>query len=288
MKLDAPVRRAVGALIKRAGYEVHRVPGRVDDEPLYQGYDPAVLLRRPFINVGAGKFSHRHWTNVDFDSEWYASQQPKGFVHYDLTALQPLPFETGSLELAYTSHTVEHVGDGAAANLFAECYRVLSPGGGLRITCPDAHMLWRSAKLDRLAYWRWRARWFSGPLSLRTSDQEVTIYDYLVREIATPRCRFYRGAQAPYRIEDVRERLEVLSYVEFMEWLVDGLEFRSQYPGDHINWWDEKKLQMMLRQAGFSEIYASRRGQSLYSPMTNMALFDTTQPSNSLYVEAVR
>lgn len=281
-------KRGAQRLVRRAGFEIHRAPGLREDDRRYAGYDRATLRRRPFLNVGAGAFRHRHWTNVDYDSEWYAGAQPAGFVHFDLTALEPLPFEAGQIELAYTSHVIEHVPDPAAANLFRECHRVLQPGGGLRVTCPDARLLYRSVADGRVGYWRWREPWFSGPMSRRAAGEDVSLYDYLVREVATPRCRHYAHALERWSPDDVARAMRELPYAEFLDHLVRGLEFRSGYPGDHINWWDEAKVRAQLEEAGFQTVYVSRRGQSLFPPMTDPTLFDSTMPANSLYVEAVR
>ena len=258
------------------------------DDLLYAGYDAATLARRPFINVGAGKFAHHHWTNVDYGTDWYAKKQPKGFVHYDLTALTPLPFDDASLELVYTSHTIEHVPPAAAHNLFREAHRVLRPGGGLRITCPDAALLFRAAHDGRLGYWSFRHRWFLGPLSTAPSLEAVTVWDYLAREIATRRCRFYRHAEAPVEPSTMEEWARSHGYRGCLDRLGEGLAFDPRFPGDHIAWWDEDKLMEALREAGFTNVYRSRRGQSLFAPMTDGKRFDSTQPYLSLYVEAVR
>jgi SAM-dependent methyltransferase len=261
-----------------------------DDQGRYERYTKGRLQDRPFINVGAGKFSHPYWTNVDYASDWYGGIQPAGFVNYDLTRLEPLPFDDGALELVYTSHTIEHVGDAEAQNLFSEAHRVLRPGGGLRITCPDSLLLFRSYRWQLLEYWRWRFKWFRGPLSRSAGLDDVTLEDFLVSEIATAKCRHYVGCieHAVLEPEEIKAKCSELVRVRFLDWLVEGLEFRPEFPGDHINWWDEQKLIAALKRVGFRDVYASRRGQSLFSPMTNPELFDTTHPFNSLYVEARR
>ena len=139
-----------------------------------------------------------------------------------------------------------------------------------------------------LGYWRWRRPWFSRDISTATCLDEVTIYDYLAREVATARSRFYIHARSPLNPADIQRAFSSLSFTDFMNWLVNDLAFNPQHPGEHINWWDEDKVIGLLTAAGFRTIYASRRGQSLFPPMTNVRLFDTTQPSNSLYVEAIK
>ena len=56
------------------------------------------------------------------------------FIH-DLR--KPLPFDANSMEAIYSSHTLEHLYLEEAKRLLKECYRVLKPGGILRIVLPD-------------------------------------------------------------------------------------------------------------------------------------------------------
>ncbi len=71
-------------------------------------------------------------------SEWYRDVQ-KDVRHHDLMSLSPLPVESSSAHVVYTSHTIEHVAHAAVSVLFKEALRVLRPGGVLRVTtAPDA------------------------------------------------------------------------------------------------------------------------------------------------------
>lgn len=285
--MSNPLRRGLTALRSGLARASARIPPPTHDA-LYRRWSPEELRERPFINIGAGDFSHPYWRNVDYGSSWYAAAQRAGFVEYDLTACAPLPFETASVAIAYTSHTIEHVDDRAVANVLRECHRVLRPGGALRITCPDAELLYRTLTLGARDWWRWRARWFTGKLSDAPSLDAVTLEDYLVREVATARCRFYVHRKEAWPPERVRALADELPCDELLAALTDGLAFDPERPGDHINAWTEAKLTRALREAGFTRIYRSGRGQSLFPPMTDGDRFDRTQPTNSLYVEAIR
>lgn len=50
---------------------------------------------------------------------------------------KPLPFTDNSLHAVYASHLLEHLYFSEAKKLLHECYRVLEPGGILRVVVPD-------------------------------------------------------------------------------------------------------------------------------------------------------
>ena len=54
-----------------------------------------------------------------------------------LDVRDPLPFATGSYDAIYASHLLEHLYLDDALRLLRECFRVLRPGGVLRLVVPD-------------------------------------------------------------------------------------------------------------------------------------------------------
>src|SRR3989304_3714321 len=57
------------------------------------------------------------------------------FVHHDLT--YGLPLSDGVADFVYSSHFLEHLSRKDAVQLLRESYRILKPGGTLRISVPD-------------------------------------------------------------------------------------------------------------------------------------------------------
>ena len=104
------------------------------------------------LNLGCGAQVVDGWVNVDyalgarlasipvlstalrrlkvFRLEW----DPAIHIH-DLT--KPLPWKDGTVDACYTSHTVEHLSREQGAALVREAFRVLKPGGVLRVIVPD-------------------------------------------------------------------------------------------------------------------------------------------------------
>ena len=53
---------------------------------------------------------------------------------------------TNPQNTVYAAHVLEHLDDASIGRMLAEAYRVLRPGGGIRIEVPDAELLlnaWR-------------------------------------------------------------------------------------------------------------------------------------------------
>ena len=68
--------------------------------------------------------------SAQLDLPWKAN-----VVFHDLR--KPLPFETESMSVVYSSHTLEHLYRFEAEMLLDECHRVLRTGGIIRLVVPD-------------------------------------------------------------------------------------------------------------------------------------------------------
>lgn len=102
------------------------------------------------LNLGCGSATPDGWVNVDFGPGArlnkipilrYASRfifkldwDSSIFIH-DLR--QPLPWGDNSVDYIYSSHTLEHLTKIDGEHLAVEAFRVLEPGGVIRIVVPD-------------------------------------------------------------------------------------------------------------------------------------------------------
>lgn len=82
-----------------------------------------------FLNLGCGQRYHTKWTNVDFRS------CSEFVIAHDLS--ETIPIENRSFDFVYHSHLLEHFTKDDAQLFLAECFRVLRPGGILRVVVPD-------------------------------------------------------------------------------------------------------------------------------------------------------
>jgi predicted SAM-dependent methyltransferase len=79
--------------------------------------------------------------NAFYSKEYYCSTlQNNLFIHHNLAYGIPLQNEVA--DFIYSSHFLEHLDQASGQRLMEECFRVLKPGGVLRIAVPDLEYAW--------------------------------------------------------------------------------------------------------------------------------------------------
>lgn len=81
------------------------------------------------LNFGCGDRIADGWINIDFHSDNAAIRR--------VNLLTGFPFPDNYFSAVYSSHVLEHFTPEQALSLLSEAYRVLKPGGILRIVVPD-------------------------------------------------------------------------------------------------------------------------------------------------------
>lgn len=87
------------------------------------------------VNVGCGAIAHPAWQNFDVE--------PRLSYVKKLDVRLGLPLSDGSADAVYSSHVVEHLSDTEAGAYFTDLWRVLAPGGVIRIVVPDLEHICR-------------------------------------------------------------------------------------------------------------------------------------------------
>jgi predicted SAM-dependent methyltransferase len=287
----------ISKMASAVGYDIRRVPRKAADIALYYKiHGKTAVEKRRFYNIGAGGFRHRAWTNVDHRSDWYKGAQGNSIdIDYDLLSLQPIPVEDNTAEIVYSSHTIEHVTNDAAQNMFTESHRILKKGGFLRVTTPDIDLDFRAYKENDRNYYYWVER-YSSPkaykrVCLNKPLSEASIQQIFLYQFASSACTLHIDG-SPERISDEEfDRIfREMKYEEALDYCVSkcSLEVQKKYPGNHISWWNKGKLLRMLSVAGFDNTYVSGYGQSHCPVLRNISIFDNRHPQISLYVEAIK
>jgi predicted SAM-dependent methyltransferase len=95
-------------------------------------HDYLASAARPRLHIGCGDNHLRGWLNTELT--------PRGDEIY-LDATRPFPFANDTFALIYSEHMIEHIPYRDAVAMAGECFRVLRPGGTIRLVTPDMAFL---------------------------------------------------------------------------------------------------------------------------------------------------
>lgn len=280
------------------GYDIKSIDPyevRNDLEMYYRLFSKESVESKRFYNVGAGDFRHPAWTNIDKLSKWYKEsiEGTKGLVDFDLLSLKPFSIESNTAEVVYSSHTIEHITNEAALNMFKESYRVLKKGGIIRLSTPNIDLEYRAFKCNDRDYFYWIGA-YSEPknyrrIKLNKPMSNASIHQIFLQHFATSASELCAdGAKERISDKELETAFAEKGYGEALDYCVSKccLSAQERNPGFHVNWWNADKLSKMLKQAGFETVYLSGFGQSFCPVLRNTCFFDKTVPKVSLYMEA--
>ncbi|MFQ5893806.1 MAG: methyltransferase domain-containing protein [Nitrospinota bacterium] len=91
--------------------------------------------REPKLHVGCGRYYLEGWLNADIDLRCP--------VDIFLDAREPLPFEAQQFQFVFAEHLIEHLTFEEGRRFCREVYRILRPGGVVRLSTPDLQFLLR-------------------------------------------------------------------------------------------------------------------------------------------------
>ena len=163
-------------------------------EPMSSPIERAEGQQQRRLNVGCGRTYHPDWCNLDLESN-----DPR-VIRHDVT--RGLPFADEQFDAVYHSHVLEHLKPEDGAAMIRECYRVLKPGGVLRIVVPD---------LERIArlYLEMHELAWAGDEQARTDYNwiKLELLDQLVREYSGGRMGRYMADPDIQNSDFVRSRV---------------------------------------------------------------------------------
>lgn len=252
-----------------------------------------VWLQRPdrkpddnfMLNLGCGSHFHPDWINLDIAP---ANQQ---VIQHNL-ASEPLPFADNVCSAVYHSHVLEHIPPENVDAFIAECFRVLTPGGILRIAVPDLEGI---------------VRQYLAQLDARDAQKHDWMIVELVDQLARNRpggemLRYWQREPMPAE-EFVIQRLgrEVTGWIE--QWHAAGKPMASAQPldaeavgtfrlGGEVHQWmyDHFSLTRLLERHGFVETRVRGACDSSIESFSSFNLDadagGTVRKPDSLFMEA--
>jgi predicted SAM-dependent methyltransferase len=125
------------------------------------------------LQIGAGLNTGADWLNGDIDPV------ASGVIYLD--ASRQFPLDNDVFDYVFSEHMIEHIPFEGGRNMINECYRVLKPGGRIRICTPDLTKLLKLLRADRSKveedYIVWATREFIP--SADTADPVIVINNYV-------------------------------------------------------------------------------------------------------------
>lgn len=176
------------------------MPPPVEAEP------PAPVAPLVKLNLGCGTNKLDGWQN--FDAE--------------IDIARPLPFADASADRIFAEHVVEHVDYRQALAFFAECRRVLKPGGVIRIAVPSLENIWKRGNQE---YFNFARKW--APSADRRGAMHAIINAHGHKAIWTQglleACLFYAGFEDITACEPGKSGHADLVGVEGHGWVIGEL-----------------------------------------------------------------
>jgi len=247
------------------------------------------------IDVGGGQWRYkRFWKVLDYS----VSVAPKNvrthyawndkFIDYkhDLTKRKPFPFENNSVDFFYSDHTFEHLSNNDCEFAFKEMYRCLKPKGVVRISVPDADLLYKKyLEKNEVFFKLLRVNFDAEAFLLKgmnpKSESGYYHEDTPITEIFITSFAYAKRNESE---SSVRSKIKIMSKEKFFNSYIKNLKQDSSM--HHINWFNSEKLKGMLIEVGFKNVYDSRAQESKFKEMRGKN-FDL-RPLWSVFVEGVK
>lgn len=220
------------------------------------------------VNIGSGPDGLSDWENLDWGMLAFLGKVPllqKGFVFLGLLPAsyikkwphnlklhdcrKKLPFENNSVDFLYTSHFVEHLKRYEAVDFLKDCFRILKPGGVLRICVPDMEEISKKYLSKDISFF------------LKLEDQSD-------------------GKNSSLSIAD----LFVKSFYGYDIYLKPSFfgKIRSNFIRGHFWMYDYQSLKTILRETGFFDIQRLRSARGKTPDIKNLDI----HKEGSLFIEA--
>jgi predicted SAM-dependent methyltransferase len=191
------------------------------------------------LQIGAGTNAKHGWLNTDIDEH-------SGIAYLDAT--RRFPLEDASFDYVYSEHVIEHLSDEQGQTMLSESFRILRPGGKVRIATPNLRRflaLFDGEDSDEVRrYIQYKLAWHGWPDS---PNRACTI---LNREMSSFGHRFL------YDPETLGARLTSAGFTAIQQFVVGdsddeslrGLESRGPLGFEHVNAYETMVLQAVKPQ----------------------------------------
>lgn len=155
------------------------------------------------LQIGSGRNVIDGWLNTDLiplDAK---------IVYLDIT--HKFPFNDNTFDYIFSEHLIEHISYKEGCSIFQECYRVLKPGGVIRIATPDIYFLIELFKQEKTYVQENYIRWsIDAYISQANMYSETFVVNNFFRDW---------GHQFIYDFNLLKKTLENVGFVNIFRYL---------------------------------------------------------------------
>lgn len=264
----------VGATLCRYTNTFH-IYSSHEDKKRYKNYKSKDL----YLNFGSGAFSHHYWKNYDYPGITRYYKAILGKPYKDFTPINlcerelRIELDDNSTQLIYFSHVLEHLEQDKGEHLIKEFYRILKPGGILRISIPDDHKLMQHALYCHES---------DGFCEDFKSLSSATSIQFIFKEAGCKtKEELYKLAKSEnFSIEKIKNKLSLE--------LKDINTFKNEDPSRHITHWSNRMIFEISKKVNFKKCMLLFRGHTNALPFENLNVFDLTESHNSRFFEFIK
>ena len=232
-----------------------------------------------FINLGCGGFSHKKWINYDLPGKTEYFKKILGKPNIDFYPLDlcdensKINQDDNTVDLVYISHVIDHLDKKSISRTLRDIYRVLKPGGILRIVLPFTDRFLENCKLvEKQEQVPIEQKLISTCLTIKHSLSDAQkIKDEKLFEIAVA---------SNYKFEDIEK---------YLANSIDTLyKFEPNSPYRRLAYFNHQIMLAYSESAGFRACFPLLKGHSFAKPFLNPHVFDVTEPQMSMYFELLK
>jgi SAM-dependent methyltransferase len=248
------------------------------------------LFRKTFTrNYTSGKIAlgEKH-SYLRADPSWITLDIEDADFNIDFRSHEAFPFEAETQDIVYSCHCIEHIPNEAILYWLRESYRILKPGGYVRLEAPDTEKILAAYKSNDKKF-----------LSLFSDKNRIELVEkrnfpkiYGEDHVAVIGFLSCYQEKVPGHIPviadkaEVDSRLQSLSLEEFCQWCVSLQTEEQMASRGHTNPMYFEKIHRLLAEVGFRDI--KRKGnRETDIPKVNISGIERRGRSfYSIYVEA--
>ena len=270
-KLFAKVKRKLISNIKKTYKKFTKINEKIET---YRKID---LEKKNYLNLGSGpSFFDENTISLDYLDDPHVvghRVDMKIDINFDLSSFEKLPFRDNRFYGIYTSHCFEHLTDNNVEFIMKECFRILKPGGILRVVVPNIDKYFDAYDKKDLFFFNWIRNKMPYKLDswLRFITREFacnSVDDFSDRELI-----------------NMYEKLSRKEYIEFFSKLSNSeKDPNKNIPDIHKSYWNKNKLNKFFQNCNFTLINEKKTHQSSLDHFKS-SFFDNTRPNISIYFE---